>query len=169
LLDLSKLESGVVPLQAVDFELRPLLDQAVEESRLNDLGRDDRGVTLVIRADDAITAHGDPERVHQVVTNLLTNAVQHSPDGGEVVLSAGRNGAVVVIEVADEGPGIPPEDAARVFERFYRSDAARSSQNGGTGLGLAIARWIVDLHAGDIRVEGRSPRGCRMVVELPLA
>ena len=169
LLDLSRLESGVVPLHRVTFELRPLLEQAIEESRLNDAARAGRRVELVLAADNGITALGDPERVHQVVGNLLTNAIQHSPDGGRVLLSARRNGAMVVIDVEDEGPGIPAEDAARVFERFYRSDAARSSENGGTGLGLAIARWIVELHSGDIRVESREPKGCRMVVELPLS
>jgi signal transduction histidine kinase len=169
LLDLSRLESGVVPLQRVQFRLRPLLEQALEESRLHDLSRGGRSIELVLSADDALSADGDPERVHQVVSNLLTNAVQHSPDGGEVVLSAHADGKLVTIAVEDDGPGIPAADAARVFERFYRSDAARSSKDGGTGLGLAIARWIVDLHGGDIRVEGKSPHGCRMVVELPRA
>jgi signal transduction histidine kinase len=69
--------------------------------------------------------------------------------------------------VLDEGPGIPEEEASRVFERFYRADTARSSSAGGAGLGLAIARWIVDLHGGDIRAERRYPTGCRMVVLLP--
>ena len=67
------------------------------------------------------------------------------------------------------GPGIPPEAATRVFERFYRTDEARSTDKGGSGLGLAIARWIVDLHGGRIRAEQRRPRGCRMVVELPVS
>jgi signal transduction histidine kinase len=75
----------------------------------------------------------------------------------------------VAIEVCDEGPGIPEEEAIRVFERFYRADSARSSSHGGAGLGLAIARWIVDLHGGDIRAERRVPTGCRMVVLLPAA
>jgi signal transduction histidine kinase len=71
--------------------------------------------------------------------------------------------------VADEGPGIAPGDAARVFERFYRADAARASSDGGSGLGLAIAQWIVDLHGGEIRAEGNEPSGCRMIVTLPWA
>ncbi|MGH8998099.1 MAG: sensor histidine kinase, partial [Acidimicrobiia bacterium] len=74
---------------------------------------------------------------------------------------------MVAIEVCDEGPGIPEEEATRVFERFYRADVARASSVGGAGLGLAIARWIVDLHGGDIRAERRIPTGCRMVVHLP--
>jgi signal transduction histidine kinase len=84
-----------------------------------------------------------------------------------VLVSARGNSDLVTIEVADEGPGIPQNEAQRVFERFYRTDAARSSTEGGTGLGLAIARWIVDLHGGAIRAESRQPHGCRMVVELP--
>jgi signal transduction histidine kinase len=75
----------------------------------------------------------------------------------------------VVIEVLDEGPGIPDDERARVFERFYRADAARAVGDGGAGLGLAIARWIVDLHGGDIHPEPRQPQGCRMVVTLPVA
>jgi K+-sensing histidine kinase KdpD len=73
----------------------------------------------------------------------------------------------VRLEVIDEGPGIPAEEATRVFERFYRADSARSTRDGGSGLGLAIARWIVDLHGGDIRVENNEPHGCRMVVRIP--
>jgi len=112
-------------------------------------------------------ADGDPERVHQVVANLLENAVRHSPAGGRVEVRAHPDRGRVAIEVLDEGPGIPEEEASRVFERFYRADTARSSSVGGAGLGLAIARWIVDLHGGDIRAERRTPTGCRMVVLLP--
>jgi signal transduction histidine kinase len=69
--------------------------------------------------------------------------------------------------VSDDGPGIPDDEVARVFERFYRQDSARSTRDGGAGLGLAIAKWIVDLHGGDIHPERRVPHGCRMVVTLP--
>jgi signal transduction histidine kinase len=112
-------------------------------------------------------ADGDPERVHQVVANLLENAIRHSPAGGRVEVRARPEKGRVAIEVLDEGPGIPEEEASRVFERFYRADTARSSSAGGAGLGLAIARWIVDLHGGDIRAERRAPTGCRMIVLLP--
>jgi signal transduction histidine kinase len=100
------------------------------------------------------------------VTNLVDNAIRHSPAGGVVDIRATNGKGSVVLEVLDEGPGIPAHEAARVFERFYRADTARSD-DGGAGLGLSIARWIVDLHGGLIRAEARSPRGCRMVVELP--
>ena len=168
ILDLSRLESGASPLHRRVFEVRPLLEQAVAEARADAHKRAGKGVNLAVdvRPDD-LALEADPERIHQIATNLLTNAVRFSPTGGTVTVSAARHDGEVVIEVADEGPGIPAPEAARVFERFYRADAARASADGGSGLGLAIARWIVDLHGGDIRVESRSPSGCRMVVALP--
>jgi signal transduction histidine kinase len=169
LLDLSRLESGAIPLQRTVFEVRPVLEQAIKESRLLLERRTGTGVQLAVVVEpETLELEGDPERVYQVVTNLLENAVRHSPPGGKVVIGAHGRSDAITIEVIDEGPGIKPSEASRVFERFYRSDAARSS-DGGTGLGLSIARWIVDLHGGDIRAEQNSPHGCRMVVELPLA
>jgi signal transduction histidine kinase len=101
--------------------------------------------------------------MHQVVANLVDNAVRHSPRAGRVWLAArGANGHTA-IEVADEGPGISGDDIERIFERFQQG----GSGDGGTGLGLAIARSIVDAHGGSIRAEQRAPHGCRMVVELP--
>jgi signal transduction histidine kinase len=163
LLDLSRLESGAVPLQRRPFALLPLLEDAAGETRLHSTGVD---VAVTVEPPGA-TAEGDPQRVHQVVANLLDNAVRHSPPGGTVELRASRDKAGVTIEVSDEGPGIDEQERSKVFERFYRADSARSTNDGGAGLGLAIAQWIVDLHGGDIRVEGRQPHGCRMVVVLP--
>jgi signal transduction histidine kinase len=166
LLDLSRLESGAIPLRSRTFSLADLLKTAADESRL--LARGPDGVVVEVSVEPAdLEVYGDPERVHQVVANLLDNAIAHSPPGGGVRLEASRNGGVARIEVRDEGPGIPSDEAARVFERFYRSDSARSSREGSSGLGLAIARWIVDLHGGDIRVDTTYSNGCNMVVELP--
>ncbi|MCA1835667.1 MAG: HAMP domain-containing protein [Actinobacteria bacterium] len=163
LVDLSRLESGAVPLQRRLFRLRPVLEDAATESRLH---TPDVNVAVDVQPPE-VMANGDPERVHQVVTNLLDNALRYSPPGATVELEARRGRTGVTIEVRDHGPGISAEESSRVFERFYRADAARSSDDGGAGLGLAIARWIVDLHGGDIRAERREPHGCRMVVELP--
>jgi len=163
LLDLSRLEAGVVPLERAAFPVEPLLEHAVREQRLHA-----PAVDVAVSVEPAnLTADGDPERVHQVIANLLENAVRFTPQGGSVEVRAQRSPTGVVIEVLDEGPGIPDADRARVFERFYRTDTARSSREGGAGLGLAIARWIVDLHGGDIHPERRDPQGCRMVVTLP--
>lgn len=169
LLDLSRLESGAVPIERRPFEVRPVLEQALRESEVHAARRErEPAVRFDLSVEpDRLAVEGDPERVHQVVSNLVQNAVRHSPAGGTVSVSARGENGHVRIDVADEGPGIPEPDASRVFERFYRSDAARSWGGGGTGLGLAIARWIVDLHGGDIRVEANKPKGCRMVVELP--
>jgi signal transduction histidine kinase len=109
----------------------------------------------------------DPRRLAQALDNLVANALRHSPAGETVTLRATAAGGRVALEVVDRGPGIPPEERERVFERFYRADRARSSDHGGSGLGLAIARWIVELHGGSIRADREAPLGCRMVVELP--
>jgi signal transduction histidine kinase len=163
LLDLSRLESGAVPLERTEFRVEPLLAHAVREQQLH---APDIAVSVSVDSPD-LTADGDPERVHQVVANLLENAVRHTPHGGSVEVRAERNGDGVTIAVLDEGPGIAEADEARIFERFYRADSARASSDGGAGLGLAIAQWIVDLHGGEIHPERRQPHGCRMVVTLP--
>jgi signal transduction histidine kinase len=163
LLDLSRLESGAVPLERTEFRIEPLLMHAVREQQLH---APEIAVSVSVDSPDLI-ADGDPERVHQVVANLLENAVRHTPQGGSVEVRAERCADGVTITVLDEGPGIAAADEARIFERFYRSDSARASSDGGAGLGLAIAQWIVDLHGGDIHPERREPHGCRMVVTLP--
>jgi signal transduction histidine kinase len=163
LLDLSRLESGTIPLDRRQFDVGPMLEHAVRESRLQttDVHLD---VEMVPR-DFSLDA--DPERLHQVIANLVENAVRHSPPGETVIVRAVAipNGAR--LEVCDHGPGIPDTEAAHVFERFYRADQSRTSTGGGAGLGLAIARWIVELHRGDIHVERNEPHGCRMVATIP--
>jgi signal transduction histidine kinase len=165
LLDLSKLESGTVPLERAEVPAWPLLERVVDEWR----GKaDSRGVGLAATVDPRdLVLRGDEERLHQVLGNLVANAIRHSPRGGHVAVRAGAIDGRTRIEVVDEGPGIRPDETERVFERFYRSDPARAVTEGGAGLGLAIARWIVELHGGAIRPEAAEPTGCRMVVELP--
>jgi signal transduction histidine kinase len=164
LLSLSMLESAGVAYTPVRFALAPVLEEAIAESRLQADGGAPVDVD-VVPAD--LAAVGDPVRVHQVVVNLVDNALRHSPAGARVTVAARAGDGAVRIEVADEGPGFPDAEAERIFERFYRADAARAD-DGGAGLGLAIVRWIVDLHGGAVRAERRVPRGCRMVVELPV-
>ena len=168
LLDLSRLESGALALRPAAFPVRSLLEQATRECELGETFST-RPVWLRVSVQPGdLRAVGDAERMHQVIANLLENAVRHSPIDGRVWLSAhAAYDGVTTIEVADEGPGIPAGEAERVFERFHRVDAARAARDGGTGLGLAIARWIVDAHGGTIAVRDREPTGCRVVVELP--
>jgi signal transduction histidine kinase len=168
LLDLSRLESGTLALRPAPFPVRSLLEQATRECELGETFTS-RPVWLRVDVQPGdLRVHGDAERMHQVIANLLENAVRHSPTDGRVWLSAhAAKDGVTTIEVADEGPGIPEGEAERVFERFHRVDAARAASDGGTGLGLAIARWIVDAHGGTIAVREREPTGCRVVVALP--
>jgi signal transduction histidine kinase len=166
LLDLSRLESGASPLQLTRFPVHSVLDAAASEARISPRVASSE-VSVLVDAPPHLSVHADRDRLHQVISNLLDNAVRHSPNGEPVVVSAREDGGGVLISVQDSGPGIPPDEAARVFERFYRSDAARSQNHGGTGLGLAIARWIVELHDGSIEVDRSAVTGCRMLVSIP--
>jgi two-component system phosphate regulon sensor histidine kinase PhoR len=119
-------------------------------------------------ADDLPDVLADPDRIGQVLANVLHNAVKFSPPGGTIRLSAFRDGGGVAFAVSDEGSGIGRDELERIFERFYKSDRARSG--GGTGLGLAIAKHIVDAHGGDIRAESAGPgRGATFTFRVPVA
>ncbi|WP_405019187.1 ATP-binding protein [Kitasatospora sp. NBC_00070] len=177
LLDLSKLDDGVVPLDARRFEVRPFLGGVLRGLTVDGATaggaygrREDVRLALEVRPPE-LAAVADPERLHQVVANLVDNACKHSPTGGTVTVraTAGEGPGALLLEVEDQGPGIPEQDRGRVFERFGRSGTATAlgpGSDGGTGLGLAIARWAVDLHGGRIGV-AETARGCRIVVALP--
>jgi signal transduction histidine kinase len=119
-------------------------------------------VSVVVAPVD-LTVDADPHRLTQVLANLVDNALRHG--GTRAQISARRDGGDVRIEVADDGPGIPEADRARVFERFYRRGGR--TEGSGFGLGLAIVGWIVALHEGRVWAEANEPHGCRMVVCLP--
>jgi signal transduction histidine kinase len=118
---------------------------------------------------DLPAVYADRERVHQVLFNLLDNAVRLTPSGGRVTVTASRHNGSVDVVVADTGPGISAEDLPRVFERFFRVDASRSRDDGGTGIGLAIARSVVEAHGGRIWAESEPGRGSTFTFELPVA
>jgi signal transduction histidine kinase len=165
LLDLSRLDAGVVPMIRTPIDVPKFLDDVVREAHVNATGAG-RDVTFTVFAQPG-SVHGDRERLHQVFANLLDNAVRHSPPGGTVLVRTERRDDHLLLAVADEGEGIPAADRDRVFERFTRGERAA---DGGTGLGLAIARWVIQLHQGTIAVvePGRDKRGCHMHVTLPL-
>jgi two-component system OmpR family sensor kinase len=110
---------------------------------------------------------GDEARLRQVLANLVANALQHTPADTRVTVRVGTGGGAAVLEVADEGPGMEPEDAARAFERFYRTDASRTRASGGTGLGLSIVDSLVRAHGGRVVVAIEPGRGCCFRVTLP--
>lgn len=111
---------------------------------------------------------GDVQKLHQVVVNLLQNAITYTPEKGQIAIGATEVPGGIEIYVADNGIGIPPEDLPRIFERFYRVDKGRSRELGGTGLGLAIAKQIVEAHGGSVRVESKMGQGSRFTVFLPI-
>jgi signal transduction histidine kinase len=163
LLDLSRLESGVVPLRRERLDAASVLDAVAVEARLHAPGR----CIEVEVTPPELQLVADPDRIHQVLANLTANALQFGPPGRPVRLTGSAGEDDVVLTVSDEGPGITEADADRIFERFYRADSARPGTAGGAGLGLSIARWIVDLHDGQIRADPNRPAGCTMVVRLP--
>jgi signal transduction histidine kinase len=111
----------------------------------------------------------DRERVGQVLRNLVTNALQHTPAGGRVTVAARPAGGAVAFAVADTGEGIPAEHLPLVFERFHRVDPSRARATGGAGLGLAIVRRLVEAHGGTVAVESEPGRGATFTFTLPLA
>jgi signal transduction histidine kinase len=164
LLGLARAEAGVTPLARGAVPVAALAADVAREVRAVHPGRD---VVVDVPAD--LSADADPARLRQVLVNLVDNAARHAPDGGrvDVCCRADADGGLV-LEVTDDGPGIPPDEWGAVFERFRHGDAPVTSGTGGTGLGLAIARWAVALHGGHIAVVP-SPRGCRIRAQLPPA
>ena len=164
LLDLSRLEAGQLPLHRERIPLGPFLDGVLRETATS---AGQRSVTLTADVDPpTLDADVDPERLHQVLANLLDNAIRHSPPGGRVTVTVKPHARGIRLTVDDDGPGIPAADRERVFERFARTDQARAAADGGSGLGLSITRWLAELHGGSVHVAD-TPRGCRVAVDLP--
>lgn len=165
LLDLSRLESGAIALEHRSFAISPVVTQVIAEQPTPTTP-----VTVQSTVSPELMVMGDPERIHQVIANLVENAIRHAEQHVTIhahIDRAGEHHPEVIIEVIDDGPGIPSSDIDYVFERFARTDTGRARTQGGAGLGLAIAKWIVDLHGGSIAAKSISPHGCRMVVRLP--
>jgi two-component system phosphate regulon sensor histidine kinase PhoR len=169
LLRLARIEAGQETLDRVPCSVDGLLT-AVEADLASVLAAKHLRIDRAI-APEAATIPGDPNKLQDVLRNLLENAANHSPDGGRITVSAGIAGTRVRVRVADEGPGIPPADLGRVFERFYRVDKARTREggdSGGTGLGLSIVRHLVGLHGGSVTAANITPHGAAFTIDLPL-
>jgi signal transduction histidine kinase len=167
LLELSKLESGEVAMRPERLALHPLVQQLFSE-----IGVAMPGQASALRndvPDDLPPVLADPERLHQVLFNLVDNAMRFTPRGGTVTVSARVESGAVHVAVADTGSGIAPEHLPRLFERFYRVDHGRAREEGGTGIGLAIARSVVEAHGGTIAAESEPGRGSVFRFDLPMA
>ncbi len=164
LLTISRLESGQMVINLASTELRSVVARVVEDLASRAATRQ---VTLVNEVPEALQAVADPERLHQVFANLVDNAIMHGRVGGTVRIGAQTpTEQTVEVWVQDDGAGIPPEACARVFERFYRVDKARTREAGGTGLGLAIVKHLVLAHGGEVRVEGGLGTGAKFAFTL---
>ena len=129
-----------------------------------------KGVELKIEVGIGLpVVEADADRIHQVLGNLLDNALRHTPQGGSIEVGVTSAAGTVQFSVEDNGPGIPPGELDRIFERFHRSDRGRSRQQGGSGLGLAIARSLVEAHGGEIWAQSQPGGGARLAFQLPLA
>jgi signal transduction histidine kinase len=162
LLDLSRLDAGVAPFHPEPMDLVAVIDDVVDEVRLRQPPPD-----LVIDMPSELTMTGDAERLHQVVANLVDNALRYAPTAAPVRITVEPAADRVIVAVADDGPGIAADQVEWVFGRFNRASHASASP-GGFGLGLAIGRWIAELHGGSLRVVNTDP-GCRFELELPLS
>jgi signal transduction histidine kinase len=117
-----------------------------------------------------VKANLDPIRFSQVLMNILDNALRYTPEEGRVAISIKQNGDRVEINIQDSGDGVTPEDAAHLFDRFYRADASRTRDDeaGGSGLGLAIAKSIVEMHKGKIWAESEKGKGLKVIIQIPI-
>ena len=163
LLVLARLGEGREP-EREPVDLKRIVTDAVADARA---AAPDREICL--DGADATTVMGDDHQLRQVVANLLANAREHTPVGTPVHVTLATADAQAVLDVADEGPGLPPDEADNVFEPFYRADPSRTRDTGGAGLGLAIVAAIVEAHAGSVAVSSPEGHGARFTVRLPLA
>jgi signal transduction histidine kinase len=163
LLMLAQAESGKLPLNFTRVELDLLLTEVFTETRVLAGSK----VRVHLNQIDEAIVQGDRDRLKQVILNLVANAIQYTPQGGEVFLSLKRIGEQSRLIVRDTGPGIPAEDLPYIFERFYRAEKSRTrSKTSGFGLGLSITKWIVEQHGGQIKVESKEGEGTTFVIWL---
>lgn len=162
LLLLARADSGEVVIRREAVDLTMLACDVIE---MYEPLAEERGIQLIAVTSNPTTVVGDPPRMRQLVTNLVDNAIRFTEPGGTVTLQVEGNANRAMLRVTDTGIGIPEEHLPHVFERFYQSDAARSS--GGCGLGLSICRWIVTAHGGTIEAENKEAIGAEFTVILP--
>lgn len=163
--ELSRIESGELPIHLKPVNLASVIERAVERLRI----QAERG-HLVINVHvphNTPMAMADEARIEQVLVNLIHNAIKFTPAGGRITVSSSATENYVMVSVSDTGIGIPADDLPRIFERFYKVDRSRSS--GGTGLGLAISKHIVRAHGGTIQVESQEGKGSTFTFSLPIA
>ena len=166
LLRLAMLDAGKEALETAPADIGALVQGIVEDMAAAAAAKHLRVTTSA--GPDTKSLVVDAAKVHDIVRNLVENAINYTQAGGDITIAAAADAGRLVVTVSDNGPGIPPEDVSRVFERFYRVDKSRG-RPGGTGLGLAIVKHLADLHGGAVTVENRALGGAAFTVRLPVA
>ncbi|MEQ2467846.1 MULTISPECIES: ATP-binding protein [Bacillaceae] len=164
-LDLARMETGYLELRKEQVDLNSFINRVARKFKT--IAKEKEIVFTVFISEDIGEYELDPDRIEQVLTNIMDNSLRHTPSEGTVSLRARSDDYGVYIEVEDTGAGIPEEDLPYVFERFYKADKARTRGNAGTGLGLAIVKNIIDAHGGDISVYSKYGRGTTFFIFLP--
>jgi len=164
LLTMARLDAGALEVARKPFDLSNLIEEETERFRVRATRE---GVRLEVRAHDELLVWGDPTRTGQILAALLDNALRFTPSGGSVEVNAHLQDGAVEATVTDTGPGIPPEHLARVFDRFYRAESARTREGGGTGIGLAIARGLALAQDGDLEATNAKGSGAVFRLKLP--
>jgi two-component system, OmpR family, phosphate regulon sensor histidine kinase PhoR len=167
LLRLSQIEAGKLNADFQPVDLKPVIDSGIEAARAAATQKE-LNIAALNLPTDLPPVRGDANLLRDVLRNLLDNAIQYTPAGGRVEVAAAIDDGFAVVTVSDTGIGIPQADQSRIFERFYRVDAARSREVGGTGLGLSIAKHVVEAHGGKIWVESAVGSGSRFHFSIPL-
>jgi signal transduction histidine kinase len=164
LLVLSRADAGQAPLQRERVDLSELAQEVV--TTLGVLA-EEKHVSVAVHAPEAVEAAVDRLLVFEALVNLVDNAVKYSSEGSEVELRVQSSDRDARIDIIDHGPGIPAEHRAKIFDRFYRVDKARSRRLGGSGLGLSIAQWVIQAHGGRLELASTGPGGSTFRVTLP--
>ena len=163
---IARLDAGEIPVRWSSVDLAALARMTAEQMLLL---AEDKEISITTVATQPVCVEGDRSRLKQVIVNLLDNAIKYTPAGGRIELVVSESGQSAILDVIDNGIGIPTEAQAHVFERFYRVDKARSREMGGAGLGLAIVKTICASHGGTVKLESKEGVGSRFRVELPKA
>ena len=166
LLLLSRLDYSLKDMPKEPFDISKMIKSLVERLRITS---DEKKQTITYEPTNALPVYmGSPDRIEQVLINIITNAIKYTPQGGQILITTMYMYNSICIKVSDSGIGIPEESLEHIFERFYRVDKARSREMGGTGLGLAIAKEIVEAHDGTIEIKSKAGHGTEVIINLPV-
>jgi heavy metal sensor kinase len=166
LLTISRADAGDIRLH---FSVFPIFELVRKSTEFINILAEEKSQAFRLEGDERAIVEGDPIFLRHAFVNILHNAVKHSPNGATIYVRVRSEGTSVLVEIADQGGGIPPEHRAKIFDRFYRIDNSRSRDADGVGLGLAIAKWTVQAHAGEISLDDNVDGGCTFRIRLALS